>query len=82
MKENGTTEKIKVNLELGFKEIDMKEDQFDEVFKILRDLENTETHIIELMFLMKMNDREELHKEAIKVTRDFQSGALDPNGKN
>ena len=44
MKENGTTEKIKVNLELGFKEIDMKEDQFDEVFKILRDLENTETH--------------------------------------
>ena len=71
-----------MNLELGFKEIDMKEDQFDEVFKILRDLENTETHIIELMFLMKMNDREELHKEAIKVTRDFQSGALDPNGKN
>jgi L-ribulose-5-phosphate 3-epimerase UlaE len=71
LKEVSDTKQIKVKLEHGFKEIDMKDDQFEEVFKILRDLENTETHIIELMFLMKMNDREELLKEAKKVTRDF-----------
>ena len=38
--------------------------------------------MIELMFLMKMNDRDELLREAKKVTKDFHSGALDPNSKN
>ena len=48
----------------------------------MRDLENTETHIIELMFLYKLNDKDELDREAKKVTKDYKSGALDPNSKN
>ena len=82
LKEVAETDRVKQKIEQGYKEIDMKEDQFEEVFNILKDLENTETHAIELMFLMKMNDREELLREAKKVTKDFRSGALDPNSKN
>ena len=52
------------------------------MLSLLRDLENNESHIIELMFLYKLNERVELDKEAKKVTIDFHSGALDPNNKN
>ena len=59
----------------------MKDDQFWQVLQLMRELENSDSHIIELMFLYKLNDREELQKEAKKVTKDFHSGALDPNKK-
>jgi hypothetical protein len=52
------------------------------VLSLLRDLENNESHIIELMFLYKLNERHELDKEAEKVTYEYHTGALDPNNKN
>lgn len=73
---------IKSNLEMAFKEIGMKDEQFNQVLSLLRDLENNESHIIELMFLYKLNERDELDKEAKKVTYEFHTGALDPNNKN
>jgi hypothetical protein len=76
------TNTIFENLEMAFKEIGMKDDSFNKVLALLTDLENNESHIIELMFLYKLNERDELDKEAKKVTHDFHSGALDPNNKN
>lgn len=60
----------------------MKEESFNEVLNLLRDLENNDTNVLELMFLYKLNERDELLREAKKVTHDFHSGALDPNNKN
>ena len=62
--------------------MNLKDEQFNEVLTLLRDLENNDSHIIELMFLYKLNERDELNREAIKVTREFHTGALDPNNKN
>ena len=45
----------------------------------MRELENTETHIIELMFLYKLNDKEELDREAKRVTKDYHNGTLEQN---
>ena len=60
----------------------MKDDSFNQVLNLLRDLEGNDTKVMELMFLYKLNERDELNKEAKKVTHDFHSGALDPNNKN
>jgi hypothetical protein len=48
----------------------------------MRDLENTDAHIIDLMFLYKLNDKDELDREAKRVTKDYKSEALDLNSKN
>ena len=76
------TVQIIQNLETAFKEIGMKEDSFNQVLDLLRDLEGNDTKVMELMFLYKLNERDELNREAKKVTHDFHSGALDPNNKN
>lgn len=80
--ESDDTNKTQSNLEMAFKEMGMKEEQFNQILTLLRDLENNESHIIELMFLYKLNEKDELDREAKKVTHDFHSGALDPNNKN
>jgi len=82
LEEKQDTALIIQNLETAYKEIGMKDDSFNQVLNLLRDLEGNDTKVMELMFLYKLNERDELNKEAKKVTHDFHSGALDPNNKN
>lgn len=69
-------------LDQAIKEIDLKSNSFNNVLTILRDLENDDSNVIEQMFMYKLNEKEELDKEALKVTREYHNGSLDPNNKN
>ena len=51
-------------LDQAIKEIDLKNTSFNNVLAILRDLENDDSHVIEQMFMYKLNEKEELDKEA------------------
>mmetsp|Transcript_13236 Transcript_13236/g.20670 ORF Transcript_13236/g.20670 Transcript_13236/m.20670 type:complete len:80 (-) Transcript_13236:7-246(-) len=48
----------------------------------MRELENSELSMLEMMFSYKQQEAEEMITEAVKVTRDFHSGSMDPNNKN
>lgn len=51
---------------------------FDTTYNTLRELENSESSIIESLFYYKVRDMEELDQEAKLVTKEYKLGLLDP----
>ena len=60
----------------------MKRENFEQVYQILKDLEGSESRVIEALFKYKILDKEEFHQESFEVTRDYKNGLLDPTKNN
>ena len=69
-------------LEQSLSEIQMKKENFELVFSILKDLEGAESRVIEPLFKYKILDKEEFIQESNDVTKDYKNGLLDPTKNN
>ena len=49
---------------------------------IFHELETNEVATLEMMFEYKLGDLLDFKAEELQATKDFHSGALDPNNKN
>eukprot|EP00347_Sterkiella_histriomuscorum_P015162 403358083 len=65
-------------LKQSLEEQRFKEQSFDNVFSTLRELEATDSSVIESLYLYKINGKHDFDQEAKQVTREFKLGLLDP----
>ena len=69
-------------LEQSLSEIQLKKENFEQVYSILKDLEGSETRVIEPLFKYKILDKEDFIHESNEVTKDYKNGLLDPTKNN
>lgn len=56
----------------------MKKNGFEETYKIIRDLEDTDLTLVESLFHYSMTAKREHDKESRIVAKDYKNGSLDP----